>query len=109
MHIEEHVEEVFRRHEELSERTEKEAEIRQSLFRAQMLRIVGFTFWQLFLVWEEVKVKNSTPDLHAKEIFKDLITIAIERAKRSLDFAKNCQLNNIKRRYINVELTGCIS
>jgi hypothetical protein len=186
MHIDEHVKEVFRRHKELSERTEKEAEIRQTLFRAQMLRIVGFTFWQLFLVWEEVKVKKryffswdnvpgndsekllrflrddldivwaenteirkykgdkairickdensaeiiidekkekatlkigdgrthdltvkkengklniykkNTPDSHAKKIFEDLITIAIERAKRSLDFPEEFPIEENK-------------
>lgn len=94
--IEKHVNEVSRREGELSQRTEKEIENRQNLFRAQMLRSTGFTFWQLFVVWEEVKVEKSTQDIHTKKIFEDLIRIAIEKAKGSLHYAKKLPENEYK-------------
>ena len=94
--IEKHVNEVSRREEVLSQRTEKEIENRQNLFRAQMLRSTGFTFWQLFVVWEEVKVEKSTQDIHTKKIFEDLIRIAIEKAKGSLHYAKKLPENEYK-------------
>ncbi len=65
--IETHVNEVSGILEVLSEKIEKEAKNRQNLFRAQILRSEGFTFWQLFVVWEDVKGKKSTPDIHAKK------------------------------------------
>ncbi|NOR78037.1 MAG: hypothetical protein GQ523_06385 [Methanophagales archaeon] len=94
--IEKHVNEVSRREGELSQRTENEIENRQNLFRAQMLRSTGFTFWQLFVVWEEVKVEKSTQDIHTKKIFEDLIRIAIEKAKGSLHYAKKLSENEYK-------------
>ena len=90
-HIDEHVEKAIKKHEEISKKAKKEAEIRQNLFRARMLRSMGYTFWQLFSVWEEVKVKDKrTEDIdnHTKKIYAELIKLAIERAKTSLDLSK---------------------
>ena len=97
-HIEEHVEDAFRRLEELLEKTEKEAENRQILFKTQMLRSLGYTFWKLFRVWEEVKEikKETPPDSHVKKVSNDLIKIAIERAKLSLESAEELPENEYK-------------
>ena len=51
-HIEGYVNKAIREHEDLSEKREKAAQIRQTLFRAQILRTLGYNYWQLFLVWE---------------------------------------------------------
>jgi hypothetical protein len=95
-HIEEYVNEAIRKHEDFTEKTKKAAQIRQNLFRARMLRSMGYTFWQLFSVWEEVKVKNKSTediDIHTKKIYEELIKLAIEKAKRSLDFAEELPMN----------------
>lgn len=98
--IEEHLKEAFSRLEELSEKIEKEAKNRQNLFRAQMLRSTGYTFWQLFKVWEVAKAKKEdTPDSHdshVKKVSKDLIKLAIDQAKLSLDYAKKLPIEHYK-------------
>jgi hypothetical protein len=84
--------------EEDVEKATKKTEIHQNVFRAQMLRSLGYNYWQLFLVWEEIKVKNKRPEeieIHTKKIYNDLIKLAIEKAKISLDFAE--ELPQIKK------------
>jgi hypothetical protein len=84
-HIEVHVDDV----KELLKKTEEEGKNHQTLYGVQMLRSLGHNYWQLFLVWVEVKIKHkSTPDIPAKKISEDLITLAIEKTKISLDLSE---------------------
>jgi hypothetical protein len=95
-HIKEHVNEVSKKIDEVWEIREEDVKNRQNLFRAQMLRSEGFTFWQLFEIWKEVKGKKRTQDIHAKKISEKLIRIAIEKAKGSLHYAKKLPENEYK-------------
>jgi hypothetical protein len=84
-HIEKQVNKAIEKHQELSKRTEKEAEIRQTIFRTQMLRSLSNNYWQLFLVWEKVEAEKHPMTEQAKKISEKLIGLAIEKAKSSLD------------------------
>ena len=42
----------------LLKRTEEEGKNHQTLYEVQMLRSLGHNYWQLFLVWEAVKIKH---------------------------------------------------
>jgi hypothetical protein len=91
--IEKDAKEAIRKHEGLSKKTEEESEIRQNVFRAQTLRSLGYTFWQLFLVWEEVKVKkrdlfswDNVPGKDSNRLLRFL------RDDRDIDWAGNAEI-----------------
>jgi hypothetical protein len=75
---------------------EQKIENRQNLHIARVYRGMGYTFWQLFLVWEDVKLTKSTLDSHVKKISNVLIELARDRAERSLNFAKKLPKNEYK-------------
>lgn len=98
-HIKEHVKKTVIELTELSNVREKKTEIRQTLFRAQILKSLGHNYWQLFLVWEEVKLKKSAPEIQAKKISERLIRLAIEKAKMSLDSSEKLPEQYKKDKY----------
>jgi hypothetical protein len=77
----------------LNERLRKEEQViqnRQNLFKAKVMRSMGFLFWELF------KVERKKENGKSTSVSKQLITLAIARAKTSLDYAKEVSGNEYK-------------
>lgn len=72
------------------QKEEQEIENTQNLFRARLQRNMGFLFWKLFEVEKKKEEGENT------QILKELITLAIERAEISFDYAKKLPENEYK-------------
>lgn len=69
------------------QKEEQEIEKTQNLFRARLQRNMGFLFWNLFEVEKKKENGENTP------VSKELVRLAIERAEKSLDYAKELPEN----------------
>ena len=72
---------------EMLQKEEQETENTQNLFRARLQRNMGFLFWNLFEVEKKKENGENTP------VSKELVRLAIERAEKSLDYAKKLPEN----------------